>query len=119
MMQKLSATIEDYSATVYRLECKKRVARPRDIACDQNVAKSTATAALKSLADKGLINYEPYESVPLNEKGMKLAQPLEMRHRILMDFLQEVLDLDIVEGSEFGRCSQPLCSPALMEAAGP
>ncbi len=103
MVQKLSATIEDYLVTVYRLECEKRVARPRDIARDQNVAKSTVTAALKSLADKGLINYEPYESVTLTEKGKELAQPLEMRHRILLDFLEEVLDLD-AETAEKAAC---------------
>lgn len=103
MALKLSATLEDYLITVYRLECEKRVARPRDIAREQNVAKSTVTAALKSLADKNLINYEPYESVTLTDEGKKRAQPLEMRHRILMEFLREVLDLS-PETAEKAAC---------------
>jgi DtxR family Mn-dependent transcriptional regulator len=56
MEEELSAKLEDYLEAIYGIEREKRVARPRDICKDQNVAGSTATAALQSLAEKRLIN---------------------------------------------------------------
>jgi DtxR family Mn-dependent transcriptional regulator len=94
MEQELSSTLEDYLIAVYRLEGEKRVARPRDIGRLQNVAKSTVTAALKSLAERGLINYEPYETITLTSQGRQTAERLAIRNRILRDFLEGVLGLD-------------------------
>ncbi len=89
----LTSTLEDYLLTVYRLEREKRVARPRDIGRLRKVAKSTVTSALKSLAGKGLINYQPYEAATLTPEGKKTAEWLIIRNRVLRDFLQEVLGL--------------------------
>ncbi|MCF7854653.1 MAG: metal-dependent transcriptional regulator [Candidatus Pacebacteria bacterium] len=100
MTQELSATLEDYLTAVYRLECEKRVARPRDIAREQKVAKSTVTAALKSLAAKELINYEPYEAVTLTPEGVEQVRPLIMRHRILVDFLRDILGLEASQATD-------------------
>lgn len=91
--QELSATMEDYLLAAYSLEREKRVARPRDIGRRQNVAKSTVTSALQSLAGKGLINYEPYEAVTLTEEGRKHAETLILRNLVLRDFLSSVLEL--------------------------
>ena len=93
MEKKLTSTLEDYLTTVYRLEREKRVARPRDIGRRQKVAKSTVTSALKSLAGKGLVNYEPYEAVTLTTKGKRQAETLIIRNRVLRDFLEDVLGL--------------------------
>jgi len=93
MVRELSSTLEDYLEAIYRIEKEKRVTRPRDISRDQNVAGSTVTAALQSLAQKGLINYEPYEVVTLTEEGRKRANQLFIRHSIIEDFLQNILGL--------------------------
>ena len=93
MAVELSRTLEDYLEAIYRIEQQKRVARPRDICEAQGVAGSTVTAALKSLADKALVNYEPYGLVTLTEKGRKQAESLTVRHRIIRDFLEQILDL--------------------------
>ena len=91
----LSSTLEDYLRAVYRIESKKRVARPRDICELQGVAASTVTAALRSLADKGLINYEPYEVITLSEAGRTRAERLVARHRIIRDFLEGILGFEL------------------------
>jgi len=93
MAKQLSGTLEDYLEAIYRIEQQKRVARPRDICEAQGVAGSTVTAALKSLSDKDLVNYEPYGLVTLTERGRKQAESLAVRHRIIRDFLEEILDL--------------------------
>lgn len=94
MAEELSSTLEDYLETIYCLEEEKRVARPRDIAEAQGVARSTVTAALQSLSEKGLINYEPYELITLTEEGRNRAEKLDSRHRIIRDFLENILNLD-------------------------
>jgi len=94
MDQDLSPTLEDYLEAIYRIEREQRVARPRDISRAQNVAGSTVTAALQSLAEKGLINYEPYELITLTDEGRERAEELAIRHRIIRDFLENVLGLE-------------------------
>ena len=94
MSKELSATLEDYLETIYCLEKEKRVARPRDISESQGVARSTVTAALQSLSEKGLINYEPYELITLTEEGREQAEKLDRRHRIMRDFLENILGLE-------------------------
>ena len=94
MDQDLSPTLEDYLEAIYRIEREQRVARPRDISRAQKVAGSTVTAALQSLAEKGLINYEPYELITLTDEGRERAEELTTRHRIIRDFLENVLGLE-------------------------
>ncbi len=94
MCPELSSTLEDYLEAIYRIESEKRVARPRDICNAQGVAASTVTSALQSLADKGFINYEPYEVITLTQQGRERAEKLVMGHRIIRDFLENILGLE-------------------------
>lgn len=103
MEAKLSPTLEDYLLSIYRIEGEKKVARPKDISNEQNVAKSTVTAALQSLAEKGLINYEPYEVITLTDEGKSRAKDIAVRHTVIKRFLQDVLRLD-AERSEETAC---------------
>jgi DtxR family Mn-dependent transcriptional regulator len=89
----LSATLEDYLEAIHRIEDEKRVARPKDISESRNVAASTVTAALQSLSEKGLINYEPHEFITLTDTGREEAERLAMRRHVLTDFLEDILDL--------------------------
>lgn len=93
MATELSPTLEDYLRAIYHIENEQRVTRPRDIARTQNVAASTVTAAIHSLAEKGLINYEPYGLITLTETGRATAQQLADRHLIIKDFLERILGL--------------------------
>lgn len=100
MSIELSSTLEDYLEAIYDIERKKKVARPRDISKTQNVAKSTVTAALQSLAEKGLINYEPYEVITLTDEGRNGAERIALRRTIIKRFLQDVLRLDPEQADE-------------------
>jgi len=94
MTAPLSAALEDYLGVIFRLQQHRRVARVRDIALDCGVAKSAVTAALKTLADRQLVNYEPYEPVTLTGEGVEQAEYILLRRRLLEDFLTSVLALD-------------------------
>lgn len=90
----LTATLEDYLEAISRLAAEKGAARVRDIAKALSVHKSTVTAALKSLAEKKLINYAPYELATLTESGRDVADEVRRRHRGIRDFLINVLCID-------------------------
>jgi DtxR family Mn-dependent transcriptional regulator len=93
MQKELSSTLEDYLEAIFRIEKKKRAARVRDIASYVGVTKSTVSAALKSLAGKQLVEYEPYELIALTPKGRDKALAIVMNHYIISHFLQSVLAL--------------------------
>ena len=91
MEKELSSTLEDYLEAIFRIEVKKRAARVRDIAGHVGVTKSTVNAALKSLAAKQLVEYEPYELIALTPKGRDKALAIVTNHYIISQFLQNVL----------------------------
>jgi len=99
----LSAVLEDYLGTVFRIEQQKGFARVRDVAAALSVANSTATAAFQSLHERGLINYRPYEPVTLSPKGRQESERIALRHRIIEDFLHDVLDI-VPERAESIAC---------------
>jgi len=97
----LSATLEDYLEAVSRLIAEKGRVRVLDIADALSVHKSTVTAALKSLTEKGLINYSPYESATLTAEGQEAANEIARRHEVVRRFLMDVLSLrkDVAEAN--------------------
>ncbi len=90
----LSESLEDYLETILRLETTNKVARQKDIADSLDVQRGSVTGALKVLAEKGLVNYEPYSYITLTKKGQKVAREIERRHAVIKDFLCRVLRID-------------------------
>ncbi len=98
--QRITASLEDYLETIFHLVEKHHAARPIDISKEMNVGKSSVTEALRSLAEKKLINYEPYSKVTLTYQGQKVAQEVVLKHKILYDFLHEILGVDKQEAKK-------------------
>ena len=95
--QNLSESLEDYLETIFLLIREHAVARSRDIAARLNVNKSSVTGALQALAERALVNYEPYGYVTLTPAGAAAAQKVLRRHEALRDFLVKVLSIDAAE----------------------
>lgn len=100
----LSASQEDYLETIFFLMREEESARPKDIAGRMKVRAASVTGALKALAEKGLINYTPYSSVTLTEKGREVAGRIAVKHEALLHFFTQVLGVDAAEAEEFS-CS--------------
>ena len=64
-----------------------------DIAKQLGVKKPSVTAILKSLADKGLVQYVSYRPVELTRKGLQEASKVIEKHQALQSFLVQCLDL--------------------------
>jgi hypothetical protein len=85
--KRLSANMEDYLETIYHIVSEKKAARAKDIAVRMAVNSASVTGALRLLAEKGHINYAPYDVITLTPSGETLARDIVRRHEILKDFL--------------------------------
>ena len=94
MEQRLSASLEDYLEAIFHIVAQKHVARAKDIAQRLGVNHSSVTVALRSLANKGLINYAPYELVTLTREGRLVSKDVARRHSTLQEFFVKVLSVD-------------------------
>ena len=111
----LSSSLEDYLEVIFHLVAEKQVARVKDIAKQIQVKNSSVTGALRSLAEKGLIHYTPYDVVTLTEKGRDTASDVVRRHEVLRNFFINVLAVD-AEEADNAACKMEHCiSPSILE----
>lgn len=87
----LSREMEDYLETIASLIRSGGEARVTDIAERLSVRKPSVTLALRSLAEKGLVHYQPYALPTLTEAGKTIASRVQHRHDVLKRFLVDVL----------------------------
>ncbi|MDA0322036.1 MAG: metal-dependent transcriptional regulator [Verrucomicrobia bacterium] len=88
---KLTEHQEMYIKAIYVLGEKHKVARVKDIAKYLGVTKSSVSSALKHLAEKALILYDPYSYATLTKKGKSLAEELVNKYGVLSDFMTDIL----------------------------
>ncbi len=100
----LTRSMEDYLEAIYNLKVRSQVARVKDIATEMNVTMPSVTGAIRSLAAKGLVRHEPYESVDLTEEGLEHARGIAHRHSAVKEFLTGTLGLadDVAEHEACG-----------------
>ena len=91
---KLSPSLENYLKAVHDFQAEKGYARVTDIAGALQVAKPAVSAALKNLAQLGLIHHRAYEGVRLTEPGAQMARGISGKFAILTRFITEVLGVD-------------------------
>ena len=111
----LSSSLEDYLEVIFHLVAAKQVARVKDIAKKIQVKNSSVTGALRSLADKGLINYTPYDVVTLTPKGTDTAADVVRRHEVLRDFFINVLAVEAEEADQAACRMEHCISPVILE----
>lgn len=99
----LSSSMEDYLEAILFLVRQNRVARVRDIAGHIGVGMPSVTSALKGLAQRKLVNYDPYQFVTLTDAGRDLAEQISQRHYDLRGFLADILGLE-PETAESNAC---------------
>ena len=97
MEDRLTAAVEDYLREIYKLQSDGRRAATSAIAERMRVAPPSATAMVKRLAALGLVEHEPYRGVVLTGAGTRIALELTRHHRLLEQYLADVLGLSIDE----------------------
>jgi DtxR family Mn-dependent transcriptional regulator len=90
----LTASLEDYLEVIFHIIAEKEAVRPKDIAKRLKVTNASVTGALRSLAEKELINYAPYDVISLTPTGKTAAKDVIRRHEVLRDFFVNVLAVE-------------------------
>jgi DtxR family transcriptional regulator, Mn-dependent transcriptional regulator len=103
-----SQTVENYLKTIHLTEAANRAHAQApegeralvpmgQLASALGVVPGTATTMVKTLAESGLVHYEPYMGVRLTSAGEKLASLVLRRHRLIELFLVKVLGMSWAE----------------------
>lgn len=100
-MNSLTTTsTEDCLEIIAKLAEKEGHAHVSDIARQLGVKKPSVTATLKTLAEKGLVQYESYHPVELTRKGSQIATNVIKKHQTLKCFLTQCLKLPAEHADE-------------------
>lgn len=96
-----SQTVENYLKTIMLAQAadpaSDELVPMGQIAAGLGVVPGTATTMIKTLAESGLVHYEPYMGVRLTPAGEKLASLVLRRHRLIELFLVKVLGMSWAE----------------------
>ena len=111
----LSESLEDYLETIFHIEQEKHAARAKDIAKRLKVSGASVTAALRTLSEKKLINYAPYDLITLTTRGKAVAENIVLRHVTLRKFFTRVLSIDQQEAEQVACKMEHAMSENILE----
>ena len=99
-----SYTVENYLKAIFQAQLhlprKGDLVPMGQLAHALGVVPGTATTMVKTLAESGLVKYEPYAGVRLTASGEKLAALVVRRHRLIELFLVKVMGMSWTEVHE-------------------
>lgn len=114
-----SSTVENYLKAIYHgvsaLAPPQRLLPMGQLAAALGVAPGTATTMVKTLAESGLVQYEPYAGVALTPSGRKLAALVLRRHRLIELFLVQVMGMRWDEVHDEAELLEHVVSDRLVE----
>ena len=91
MTTDLSKSERETLKAIYRHTKDQPDAHTGDLADTLGVTPGTVTAAVKRLADRGLVDHRPYHGVRFTDAGQRLSVAAIRRHRIVERFLADML----------------------------
>src|SRR5215208_3952960 len=95
-----SYTVENYLKAIFQAQIGRggsELVPMGQLAAALGVVPGTATTMVKTLADSGLVKYEPYAGVRLTPAGERLAALVLRRHRLVELFLVKVMGMSWTE----------------------
>ena len=95
MNDKLTKSLETYLLAIDTLLETNEKIIVKDVSEFMHVGGASAADAVKKLREKGCINYEPYGNITLTSFGEKTTIVKKYRHRVISEFLNQVLDIDL------------------------
>lgn len=112
-----TSTVENYVKTLYseRQRAGSELVGLGRLATAMNVVPGTVTTMVRTLADAGLVRYEPRVGVALTAAGETLALHVLRRHRLVESFLVEVLKFDWSEVHDEAEELEHAISEKLLE----
>ena len=111
-------TVENYLKAIFQAQSHRGrggLVPMGQIASALGVVPGTATTMVKTLADSGLVKYEPYAGVRLTAAGEKLAAMVLRRHRLIELFLVKVMGMSWTEVHDEAEHLEHAVSDRLIE----
>lgn len=87
----LTSAAEDYLKVIYKLQDSNRAGTTNAIAERMDVSPAAVTNMMKKLAEMGLVQHIPYQSISLTDTGQKIALEIIRHHRLLEVYLAEAM----------------------------
>ena len=91
--RELSPSAEHYLRAIAELKEERGYARAVDIATRVGVTKGTVSLMLASLAERGLVRFDPARFPVLTAAGRRIAADVRGRYAIILSLLTDVLGL--------------------------
>jgi DtxR family Mn-dependent transcriptional regulator len=114
-----SSTVENYLKVIHlqqlALDDSAAMVGMGQLATAVGVTPGTATTMVKTLAEAGLVNYEPYVGVRLLPAGERLAGLVIRRHRLVELFLVRVMGMSWDEVHDEAEKLEHVVSERLIE----
>ena len=114
-----SSTVENYLKAIFQaqvpLERRSDLVPMGQLAAALGVVPGTATTMVKTLAESGLVKYEPYAGVRLTPAGEKLAALVVRRHRLIELFLVQIMGMSWTDVHEEAELLEHAVSDRLIE----
>src|SRR5215212_3759365 len=89
----VSANIEEYLEWIYRLSKENDEVTTTDLARKLKVSPASVTGMLKRLAERRLVDHQPYKGITLTEEGRVVAARVIRRHGLIERLLTDKLGL--------------------------
>ena len=86
-MLKIQESAENYLETILILQQKKGVVRSIDIVNELEFSKPSVSIAMKNLRENAYIEMDGNGYITLTPSGLKIAETIYERHRLLSDWL--------------------------------
>lgn len=112
-----SIVIENYLKAIFTLsKSNENGATTKSLGILLGTKPPTVSDMLKKLDAEKLINYSPYKSISLTEKGEKIAVKIIRKHRLWETFLVEKLDFTWDEVHDIAEQLEHIKSPKLVNS---
>jgi DtxR family Mn-dependent transcriptional regulator len=91
--EKLSANIEEYLETIYKISQSEKTVKTSRISKNLGITPASVSEMLKKLEKMDYVDYSQYKGVKLTENGLIVAKRITRKHRLLERFLHDILKL--------------------------
>ena len=114
-MTGLTVNQRKYLCTIFAVENEKKAARVKDIAQILSVGASAASEAVKNLAAKGFLDYEPYGLISLTDSGKNIALETLKINKIVEEFFLKVPQITPQEAAKASSDTAALLSKEIIK----
>ncbi len=113
----VSSAVQDYAKAIYALQRHGdgEAVTTNDLAARLGVTPASASAMVRKLDERGLVDLEPYRGVTLTPEGERVALEVMRHHRLLELYLAEALGMPWDRVHEEAEVLEHAISPELSE----